>query len=112
MKIPRRIRFLYQKLTRGFSDKETWNLDYEIAKFALPRVKRFREFTLNEDCVAGHPGRISYDEWIEILDTIIYALDCTTKEYDMLLATDDCVDPDKWQEGLDLFGKWFRDLWW
>lgn len=77
----RRLKFLYQKLTRGFSDQVTWNLGDEIAKFTLPRIKRYRELVVDPKCVAGHPYQISYGEWIEILDKIIYSMDCTVKEF-------------------------------
>lgn len=103
-------RFVWQKLTRGWSDKETWNLEYEIAKFALPRLKRFKEVT------NGYPGDLSEELWDEILDKMIFSLEYITKEFDLEL-TDISVtqmkeDSKKVQEGLDLFGKHFWHLWW
>ena len=35
----------YQKITRGFTDEEIWNLDNTIAKWLLPRLKYLKENT-------------------------------------------------------------------
>jgi len=34
---------LLQRLTRGWDDSDTWSLDVSVAKFLLPRLKRYRE---------------------------------------------------------------------
>ena len=36
-------KFLWQRWTRGFDDSETWSLYDTIARFILPRLKRFKE---------------------------------------------------------------------
>jgi hypothetical protein len=41
--IKREIKFFWQRLTRGFDDSVTWNLDITVAKFMLPRFKLYRE---------------------------------------------------------------------
>ena len=48
-------RHLYQRIIRGFDDGETWSLDYNIIKFTLPRLKRFREIVDGGFC----PGSLS-----------------------------------------------------
>ena len=35
--------FFFQKLTRGFSDKELWDFDIQLAKYILPRLKKLKE---------------------------------------------------------------------
>ena len=48
--------------------KETWNLDYTIAKFVLPRLKLFKK--LNN----GYPGREGMEtkeKWDEALNKMI-----------------------------------------
>jgi len=92
-----------QRLERGFDDSELWNLDCTIAKFVLPRLKAFR---VNPH---GWPSRVcSYEEWLEILDKIIFALSYIATEDD-----DDFTDEtyDKVENGLKLFGIYFRSLW-
>lgn len=37
-----RIKMFLQKLFRGFSDEECWNLDYYFVKWILPRLKYHR----------------------------------------------------------------------
>ena len=103
-------RRMVQNICRGWSDKDTWNLDYTIAEFALPRLRRFKEVT------NGYPGELSEELWDEILDKMIFSLEYTVKEFRM---EDEYTDleflksqGEKVQEGLELFGKYFRDLWW
>ncbi len=106
--IKRAIRFWWQRRTRGWDDSETWNLDVTIAKFAAPRLKRFKE--LNN----GHPHCLNMDteeKWDSAIDEMIWALDNVAKdnigspEYAM-------TESDRCENGLKLFGEWFRALWW
>lgn len=117
----RKFKHLFQRIFRGYDDSETWDLGYTIAKFTLPRLKRFKE--LNE----GYPcdGEIkTYEEWNEVLDKIIWSLEKIAndeKDYpDWQKDLDnDCYSIEKEikynkkiQEGLDLFGKHLMSLWW
>ena len=93
----------------GFCDSETWNLDAVIAEFILPRLKRFREVT------NGYSKDFSnYDEWYEVLDKMIFSFewiltyaysvgDLSNEEYKNSLK--------KYDEGMKLFAKYFRNLW-
>jgi hypothetical protein len=38
-----KVRNTFQKLTRGFSDSDCWNLPQSTAKFMLPRIKHLRQ---------------------------------------------------------------------
>ena len=92
--------FAKQRLTRGFDDSELWSLDHTIVNFILPRLKRFREnhcgFPFQFDCD---------DQWNNILDKIITALELYSKD-------DTNKDQDQQiEEGLDLLRKYFRTLW-
>lgn len=91
--------FKQQRLERGFDDSETWALDCTIAKFIEPRLRRFKEIK------AGYPANISEEKWDDILDKMIYAFECINKDttYD---------NEDQVNEGLDLFRKYFFNLWW
>ncbi len=42
-RLKRGLRFLWQRLTRGWDDSETWGLDATAARWLLPRLIRFRE---------------------------------------------------------------------
>lgn len=108
----RGLLFLWQRFTRGFSDDETWSLDYTVAKFTLPRLRRLRELEF------GHPACYTEKQWCRMVDTMIYALDAVIKDVEGKLYSD-CQKPEdyrkidqKVQEGLALFGRNFRGLWW
>ena len=102
-------KFRWQSLTRGWNDSETWNLDHTIAEFSLPRLKRFKETTIS------HPGHLGEEGWNEVLDKMIFAMQAIIDEWEF---TEEEMTMDerrehwaKVQEGCELFGKWFRDLW-
>jgi hypothetical protein len=94
--------FRKQRWEWGFDDRETWSLDYRIAIFVYPRLKRFNEVR------AGYPASMSEEEWDTIIKKMLYSF--RTIAEDDLWGKD--VDWNKMKEGLDLFGKHFLDLWW
>lgn len=94
---------------RGFSDTETWSLYSPIAQFILPRLKRFKEIA------RCYPAGLTPEKWDAILAEIIFALDwsLTSDEKSMEMKKEE-VDTawKRYDEGMLLFAKWFRDLWW
>lgn len=102
------FRYLWQRITRGWDNRELWNLDTTIAKFALPRLIEFRE----TGAEYGHPCDLTHEEWLEIIDKIIYAMRSRVEdlEPDALSLYQEYAE--RVQEGFELFGKWFGDLWW
>lgn len=106
--------YLLQRLQRGFDDTETWNLNSVIARFVLPRLKRFKEVN------SGYPMNMTYEEWNEIIDKMIWSFE----HYDYDSETFDGVDywhlteaqkediQKRHQEGLNLFGEYMGGLWW
>ena len=103
--IKRWIRHKYQKSTRGFSNRDLWNLDKTIAIFILPRLKAFVESSVFID---NEPGRRNdYNK-------IIYAFERIVHEFDLEgeyanLPFPGC-DP-KIREGLRLFSKHYFGMW-
>lgn len=65
--IKRKIKYFYQKLTRGFDDSEIWSIDYSFYDWILPRLKRYTEV------IMSYPERCgSLENWInEINERII-----------------------------------------
>lgn len=53
-----RVRNAFQKLTRGYSDSDCWNLPQAIAKFILPRIKHLRK---NYNSLANRNHLITID---------------------------------------------------
>lgn len=101
-------RYCTQLKQNGFCDAETWSLDSVICQFVLPRLKRFKELNI------GYPGgEITWEKWNEILDKMIFA-------FEFNLVMDDWshdkpgfdAEYAKFEEGMQLFAKWFRHLWW
>jgi len=92
---------LKQLKTNGFSDSETWSLYYVIAKFVLPRLIRFR------DIFACVPMGMTETEWKNILDTMIYSFTIDVND-----ECDYTQDYKRYNEGIKLFAKYYRDLWW
>jgi len=91
----------------GFCNSETWNLNTTIAAFVLPRLKRFRDISPCYPCKFQKQGA-----WQIILDKIIFAFEWHLKQ-DEAVSRDDCKA--KWKsynEGMQLFSKYFQELWW
>ncbi len=99
----REIKFLYQKLTRGFSDRELWCLANTTAEFLIPRLKVFNKGK------CGFPAGIKYNTWTKKLNCMIRAFE--------LIARDDATwnfsskEEQEVKQGLDLFRRYFFDLW-
>lgn len=101
------IKSKYQKLTRGYSDDELWNLDATFVDWILPRLKTFKEHNI------GYPiGFSSKEEWDAELETMIEAFELYKINYEL----DDLNEIKKNNEiidkGFELFGKRIRNLWW
>ena len=111
----RKIKWFWQRITRGFDDTELWNFDSTIVSFILPRLIEFRHSTY------GFPANFqSIDEWYDILDRIIKGLDL----YNNVDAFDYASDEhgglnqekyDEWEatvsEAFFLLGKWLNHFW-
>ena len=96
--------------------KETWSLDITFAKYIIPRLKKFKE--LNN----GYPGIEEVntpEKWDEALDKMIQAFEYVANEFDWWVDNPkyDCFDEEKRRqvvinEGLQLFAKYYMNLWW
>lgn len=85
----------------GFDDTVTWNLANEVSRFLIPRLKRFKEVNI------AYPGDgITYEQWNEIIDRMIYA-----HEVEIIDSPTD-EQWEKHKEGMELFHKYYRNLWW
>lgn len=96
-----------QREERGWDDSDTWSLDTTIAKFVLPRLKRFKEVNI------GYPSFLpSIEEWNEILDHMIYAVEVLSNDELKYGCDLKKMDWKRVQRGCRLFGKYFQNLWW
>jgi len=100
------IRNLYNetidRFTIGFPKKEAWSPRGYIAQYALPRIRFMRSN------LCGFPPELTYKKWGKILDKIIFALDAVARDDDDNTIAE---NPKKVDEGLNLLGEYFLDLW-
>lgn len=98
-----------QRLERGFDSSELWNLDSTIIKFALPRLKAFRE-----DGTLSYPD---FDEartpegWHEVLDKMIWWMENYNDDVFPTEKSEQKEFTRKLEEGKSLFFKYFSHLW-
>lgn len=109
----RQLKFIWQRLTRGFSDEVLWNLDKEFAKWMSPRLKRYWELTEN----ACWPGCVSNKTWNKIMWDMIEGLHLSATEFEW--DGDETIDAkertrryQQMDKAMRLFGKYGRALWW
>lgn len=104
MKIPRSIKFLCQRIIRGWDDSDTWALDLTISKFTLPRLKRLKEIDI---CSWDSFNKL---EKCNIIDEIIWF-------HEMIIQTNDLSAPlvedvVRFNKAALLWGKYYTVLWW
>ena len=106
--IKRWFKHFWQRRTRGWDDRETWNLDYSLALIIAPRLKRFKELT---HC---HPMDITMNQWYNVLDKMIFTFEkLADDEYQWPGIGDNSEETIKAvEEGRELFHKYYHDLWW
>ena len=94
-----------KKVLSKITISELWGLDYTLAKYILPRLIKFKE---NAE---GHPNDITWEEYLIILDKMIWSFNHIIKmEYSS--SFEDYKKEDiRCQEGLHLFAEYFRSLW-
>jgi len=94
----------------GFSNAETWSLYSCVCEFILPRLKRFKEIKM------AFPFGIKDEEWDIILDKMIFSFEwAMLNEEGPNLKLTEKENEENWkrfEEGMNLFAKWFMSLWW
>ena len=103
------IKWFFQRLFRGYSDNETWNIDITVCQYMLPRLKALLDRRSDPRTCISHPGELkSPMEWDKILNKILFSVEMT--------ANDNKDEPTRQQtylilEGFELMGKYFTHLW-
>jgi len=102
IKLPRRIKFLIQRICRGWDDSDLWSLDHSITKYVLPRLKRFKKVNI------GHPGNLTPEQWDAILDEMIWFFELNLAPWDLFLNEE---DQKRYDKAGKYFMEYFNSLW-
>lgn len=105
-----KIKYTLQRVFRGYSDNEVWDLYAHAMEYIHPRFKAFVEMDRH-----GYPVDMTQKEWEEILNKIDKGFDLYMKDARCELKWDDSEELDNYyqqiQEAFELFGKYFTNFW-
>lgn len=110
--IKRNIKFWFQRRTRGWSDDETWNLNYEFIKWINSRFKKYKEETseiVDLEYRTFTYKRKKYTQ-LELIDKVIELSDTLLANY--WVYEDDFDKYGIANEILDIFKIIFWNMWW
>ncbi len=113
--IIRNIKYWFQRRTRGWSDDETWNLDYEFILWLNSRFKKYREQAIK--IVNLEYYKFEYKDKIytqlQVIDRIIELTDyIINNDYcEMMWSDVERLEAMK-NEIFDLFKMSFGAMWW
>ena len=98
------LRSLYQRLTKGYADREWWDLFYYNARWLVPRLKQLKE--------KGHgpPVGLTEQKWDTILNKIIQAFELIATPEEDFQGEEGEIKPEV-GDGLRLFAEWYLALW-
>ena len=71
----RRLRFAYQRVSRGWDDSQVWNMDSWLCETLPPMLRRLQTGY-------GHPIDLTDDEWKAALDAMIAGFEAGKKILD------------------------------
>lgn len=113
--IIRNIKYWFQRRTRGWSDDETWNLNYEFILWLNSRFKKYREQAIK--MVDLEYYRFEYKDnvytQLQVIDRIIELTDyiINNNYYEMMWSDVEHLEAMK-NEIFDLFKMSFGAMWW
>jgi hypothetical protein len=124
-------KFIYQKITRGFSDADLYNLDKNLAPIIHKRIQAFSKLNCGDYC--SIPNGYQYVAlWKRDLRKIEFAFEKLSdvnndwldadKHFQLIKDSDNSMDSEIWvqivtvrreyiRETLELFGRNFSSLW-
>jgi len=108
--VPRKIKWFWQRGTRGYADCDWWDLDSYLARWLPKALKEFRTKR-----ISSHPAMVKDQKtWVEILKKMEKGFEAHEKLHDCFFCPKN-KRQEKWmkdyKEGLRLFGKHFYNLW-
>jgi hypothetical protein len=111
-----------RKISVQIDDFDTWSLDHTLALIIHPALLKFKEDSLNtgHPCLCDDPSVCTIegnvctcsDQWQMILDKMIWSFEqIITDDINSYRLDQYKQYETRMQEGLELFGKYFRSLW-
>ena len=98
----------YKPDEEGFIDAEFFSLDTSLSMYIYSQLCYFRD-----NCLYGHPGFMTFEEWSKILDEMIEAFRLLIKndENDSYIGNYSKRQQKKINKGLRNFIKYYNHLW-
>ena len=72
-RIPREIKWFFQRAIRGWADCDTWSFDGYLSKIISQGLKRLKAHKM------GYPSRYTEKEWDEVIDCMVRAFETAMK---------------------------------
>lgn len=91
----------YQVLTRGYSDRNVWNMNYDLAELNIKLLTKLR------DTSSGYPPQLTEKKWKAILTKMIEGFQAFDDSYYL----EDKKSEKKYKEGMKLYAEYFSNLW-
>jgi hypothetical protein len=98
----REVKFVKQRINRGFDDSETWSLCNTIASFIIPRLERFIE--IDKEVTERS------DEFRSDCEKVLIAFRLITRDDGAWIFTEE--ENIQLESGLKCFPDIFMGLWW
>lgn len=113
--IKRNIKYWLQRRIRGWSDDETWNLDYEFIKWINSRFKKYKEQASNIVDLNCHTFRYKKKVYtqLQLIDRIINLTNemLTNDYWDLVYSDPNKIEKNK-NEVFDIFKMIYGVMWW
>ena len=113
--IKRDIKYWFQRRVRGWSDDETWNLDYEFIKWVNSRFKKYKEKAIGTVDLEYHKFKYKRKEYtqLQLIDRVIELTDeiLTDKYWDLIYTDAERLEKNK-DEVFDIFKLIYGVMWW
>jgi len=121
----RQIKYAWQRVFCGYDERVAWSVDFYLAKMIPLWLKdlkdqigipseMFDELKYDENyCYSEEDEKIAHNKWNDILDQIIIGFENYPKLSEFTYDSKEYAESvQKFENGFDLFRKWFSALWW
>ena len=114
-----KVKWAYQRLTRGWDDRAVWDMDYYISDLIVQLTKKLKDEGVGfpSSMIEGDPmGELTKEEekkyhekWQGVLDSIIEGFEEYSQVRNCMMHPD--YKMVKFEKGFKLFKKHFSSLW-